>query len=94
MTVFLYSATHENGSPFNIKNVQLEKFPINTRKPLVRTNGFPPKANIKKVVMNKNRKWMVSDEDLEGLHMTQMVAYPHTSTSKTMTHTKLFLEDS
>lgn len=45
--------------------------------------------------MNKNRKWIVSDkEDLEGLHMTQMVAYPHTSTSKTMTHTKLFLEDS
>ena len=45
--------------------------------------------------MNKNRKWIVSDkEDLEGLHMTQMVAYPHTSTSKKMTHTKLFLEDS
>ena len=41
-----------------------------------------------------SHKYKVSDEDLEGLHMTQMVAYPHTSTSKTMTHTKLFLEDS
>ena len=56
MIILLYSATHENGSPFNIKNIQLEKFPINTRKPYVRTNSFPLKANTKKVVMNKNRK--------------------------------------